>query len=152
MTSQLWWPWWSSRWNWKPGDTNSNPVNALFNFYFYKSFLLVSLFHKTYFCLNEEEKNEKPSQQKHFFFLHVEIIPDRLFQYPLHLPVCSSSESGSPVKSILLWLVNQIIPVHRNLMDLFGWRQCLALSYILLVKKSRRNSNIRLIFCVLFIH
>ena len=72
--------------------------------------------------MKKKKKKGKPSLQKPFS-PPVEIIPDRLFQYPLHLPVCSTSESGSPVKSILLWLVNQIIPVHRNLMDLFGWRQ-----------------------------
>ena len=39
---------------WKAVDASSNPVYALLNFYFLKSFLLVSLFLKTYFCLNEE--------------------------------------------------------------------------------------------------
>ena len=37
--------------------------------------------------------------------------------------LCCSSESGSWVTSVLLWLVSQSIPFHRNLMDRFGWRQ-----------------------------
>ena len=76
-----------------------------------------------------KKKKWKTLSAETFFSPPVEIIPDRLFQYQLHLPVCTSSESESPVKSIFLWLVNQIIPVHRNLMDLFGWRQlpCLVL-------------------------
>ena len=71
----------------------------------------------------EKKKKKENPLCRNIFSPPVEIIPGRLFQYQLHLPVYTSSESGSPVKSILLWLVNQIIPVHRNLMDLFGWRQ-----------------------------
>ena len=62
----------------------------------------------------KKKKKKRKTLSAETFFLHqLRLFPADYSNINCTY-LCTSSESGSPVTSILLWLVNQIIPVHRN--------------------------------------
>ena len=165
MTSQSWTPWLLSRWNWNPDDASSNPAKCIsfffssffffLNYYFDKGFQ--SQFISKHFILPKMKKKKKKKKKKEkkkktlledtFLFstswdYFREIIP--LSIAPIYVPV---QRVGVGWRAYSFQLANcldlsyiPLVKKSRRNSIVFPLANCLALSYIPLVKKSRRNS------------